>query len=160
MTDVSSGESEVNTVSLHSCSCLRYPSLVTLFVPVEHLESWHRSSPMWPLHSQMAQLGMTWTSLKWLGPELDKDELNVIMQEASIRRPLWSMFCWHVSRQEHRTEAPKHSMEHFCSHMLWVAKLNTLKSICFKAFFHPFYFKYTPGYLQIDLKTLWMRWGP
>lgn len=85
MTDVSSRESGVNTVSLHSCSCLRYPSLVTLFVPVEHLESWHRSPPMWPLCSQMALLGMAWTSLEWLGPKLDWDGLIVIIQETSIR---------------------------------------------------------------------------
>ncbi len=42
MTDVSSGESGVSTVSLHSCSCLQYPSLATLFAPAEHLESWHK----------------------------------------------------------------------------------------------------------------------
>lgn len=71
MTDVSSGESGVCTVSLHSCSRLQYPSLVTLFAPVEHLESWHRSGPMWLLRSQMAQFEMAWTSLEWLGPELD-----------------------------------------------------------------------------------------
>lgn len=41
MTDVSRGESGVNAVSPHSCSCFRYPLHVTLFVPVEHLESWH-----------------------------------------------------------------------------------------------------------------------
>lgn len=76
MTDVSSGESGVSTVSLHSCSCLQYPSLVTLCVPVEHLESWHRSGPVWPLRSQMAQLEMAQlemarTSLEWLDPEPD-----------------------------------------------------------------------------------------
>lgn len=64
MTDVSSGESGVNTLSLHSCYCLQYPSLVTLFAPVEHLEGWHRSAPMWLLRSQMAQFEMAWTILE------------------------------------------------------------------------------------------------